>query len=180
LQWLTFILFAACMLTLQSALAPRVELFGSRPDWLLVVVVFFALRARPIDAIVGAWLIGVLADLMTIERLGLIALSYGVAAGLVASIRDALFRYGAWTQFVVTLLVCVVIQGAWCCYRRLLYDPAQSVFVDLTLGVLLTSVYTAAWAPLFHWLLSPMSRLLGLPRPRYAYPGLSRVGDVSV
>jgi len=58
MRWLSFLLLGVVLLTLQSAVAPRIELLGARPDWLLVVVVFFAMHAPPRDAVIGAWIIG--------------------------------------------------------------------------------------------------------------------------
>lgn len=158
MRWLTFSLCAAAALTLQSALAPYVELFGIRPDWLLVVVVFFALYARPTEAVLGAWIIGFCADLMTIERLGLMALSYALAALLVISIRDYLFCHRPATQFAVTLMVCLMVRAVWCGYRRILYDPAESILLDGIADVAAGSIYTAGWALPVDRLLWAMSR----------------------
>ncbi len=180
MRWLAFLLCAAVALALQSALAPYAELFGVRPDWILVVVVFFALYARATDAAIGAWIIGFGADLMTIERIGLMALTYTVAAMFITSIRDYLFCYRPETQFIVTLITCLCIRVCWFFYRRVLYDPAESVVLDLLLQVVAVSIYTAAWALLIHRLLSPMSRLWGVPRPRYTHAGLSRAVANSV
>ncbi len=177
MRWVTFTILAAIMLTLQSAIAPRLELFGARPDWLLVVVVFFALHASPKDATLGACIVGGCADLMTIERLGFLALSYGLAAVAVASVREYLFRRRAVTQFIVTLIVCLLLRLAWTVYRRMSYDAASSLLTTLMIDVLLVSVYTAAWAPFLHTALLGMSRTFGLPRPRYTYAGLHRMGD---
>ena len=168
---LAFILLAAIMLTLQSSVAPRLELVGARPDWLLLVVVFLALHARASDAVIGAWIIGVCADLMTVERLGLIALSYGLVATVVVSVRDYLFRYRMVTQFVVTLAACLLVRVAWTVYHHTLYGPAGPLLVNLTMDVLLASIYTAAFAPPLHRGLLRMSRTLGLARPRYTYAG---------
>ena len=55
MRWPAFGICAICVLTLQVAIAPRFELFGQRPDWLLVVIVFFALYSRSTDAVLGAW-----------------------------------------------------------------------------------------------------------------------------
>ena len=166
MRWLTFLLLMVIALTLQSALAPRLEVFGVRPDWLLVVVVFFAMHATARDATFGAWLIGGCADLLTVERLGLLALSYGLAALAVLSVREYLFRHRVWPQFLVTLGACLLIRLAWTVYCRALYDPAGSLWVDLMGGIVMVSLYTALWAPVVHWVLLPMWRTLGLPRPR--------------
>jgi rod shape-determining protein MreD len=180
MRWLTFLLAAAVVLTLQSALAPFVELFGARPDWLLVLVVVVALFARPTEAVVGAWIIGFCADLMTIERLGLMALSYMLAALFVISIRGYLFRYRATTQFAVTLMASLLVRAAWLVYRRALYDYAEPIFLDLAVQVVLASIYTAVWAWPAHKCVLPLSRWLGLPRPRYTHAGLDRTAGAHV
>jgi rod shape-determining protein MreD len=180
MRWVTFLVLAVVVLTLQSVVAPRLELLGARPDWLLVVVVFFALRAAPRDAVLGAWVLGACADLMTIERFGLLALSYGLAGAAVTSVREYLFRSRPLTQFVVTLLVCLLLRFAWLLYRRMLYDPAGSLLVDMAIDVVTASVYTAAWAPVWHAVLGRMPRTFGLPRPRYTFAGLRRMGAADV
>ena len=65
MRWVVFLVLAVPILTAQSALSQRMELFGARPDWLLVLVVFVALHARRHDAVLGAWVLGMAADLMT-------------------------------------------------------------------------------------------------------------------
>ena len=180
MRWLSFILLAATALTLQSAIAPRFELFGVRPDWLLVIVVFFAMHASPRDAAIGAWIIGGCADLMTIERLGLMALTYTLVAVAVTSVRDYVFRDRALTQLLLTLVVSVLVRLAWTVYSRLLHDPGGALFVDLVLEVVIASVYTAVWAPLLHKGLLRMSRTFGLARPRYTYAGQQRMGITGV
>lgn len=180
MRWLTFFVLAVAMLVLSSAVAPRVTFFGIWPDWLLVTVLFFALYARPLDAVLGAWILGALADLMTVERLGFLALSYALAALLVASLREYLFRYRPAVQFVLVFSVSLLLRLVWTLYRGVLYDSGQSlggiVFVDWLLG----SLYTAAWAPLMFKVLLSMSRSLGIPQPRYTFAGLHRLGGMRV
>jgi rod shape-determining protein MreD len=168
-RWLTFILLAVVALTLQTAVAPRVAPFDIRPDWLLIVVVFIALHAPPRAAIVGAWIIGGLADLMTIERLGLVAVSYTLAATFIISIREYLFRYRTTTRFVVTLTACLLVRALWTGYSRAVYDLERSLLAALTLDVLLASVYTALWALPVHEGLRRVSRTFGLVRLRYNF-----------
>ena len=102
MRWISIIVLAIVVLTIQSALVPRIAVFGARPDLILLVAVFFAMHAPWRDAILAAWILGAVADLMTIERFGLLSATYAVAALLVASARDYLFRYNAFSQFVVT------------------------------------------------------------------------------
>ena len=180
MRWLSFILCSAIVLTLQSAIAPRCEILGARPDRLLVIVVVFAMHALPHDAVLGAWGIGACADLMTIERPGLLALSYTLTALCVAATREYFFRYRARTQFFVTLTACLLTHTAWLVYQRVLYDPRPNVVADFVTGVLAASLYTAAWAPLTHKLFLRMSRTFGIGRPRYTYAGLHRLDAARV
>jgi rod shape-determining protein MreD len=180
MRWLTFLTCAAVGFTVQSALAPRFELFGIRPDWLLVVVVFFALYARPSEAVIGAWVLGIGADLMTVERLGFLALSYALAALFVIAIREYLFCHRPATQFAVTFLASLLIRLVWFGYRHLLYDPVGSIVWDFIGQVVLVSMYTAVWAPLIDKPLWSMARLFGIPRPRYTHAGLDRTVGAGV
>lgn len=175
MRWLTFSICGIIVLTLQSTIAPRFSLFGAGPDWLLVVVVFFALNARLADAALAAWALGACADLMTIERPGLLAISYTLAALLVSSVREYSFREHAMTQFVIVLLMGFLVRSAWLIYRHLLYDPAGSVFLELLGYVFWGALYTAIWAPPAHKVLLSLARTFGLARPRYSYAGLHRM-----
>lgn len=180
MRWFAFGILAAVLLTLQSSVAPWLEVFGARPDWLLVAVVFLGLYARGRDAIIASWVIGACADLMTIERFGLLAVSYTLAAILVTVAREYLLRYRPRTQFVVTLVVCLLLQTAWLVYRRASYGPVGSIVVEWVGRPVLTAVYTACWAPPVHWILLNMSRLLGIVHPRYRYSGMRATSGADV
>ena len=169
MRWVMFILVALVVLTIQSAVAPRVELLGARPDWLLVIVVFFALHACRRDAVLAAWMVGACADLMTIERFGLIALSYVLVALCVLSCRDYLFRLSSMTQFVVTMVACFLVRSGWIVYGRVMYGFADTLLSDLMIDVIATSVYTAFWAPPVHICFLRIRGAFGLARPRYGY-----------
>lgn len=159
---------AFLVLVLQSALAGRVELAGARPDWILVFVVFLGLYARGPQAIVAGLVLGASADLLTLERFGLLATSYAAAGATVAGVREFLFRYRATTQFVVTLAAALLLQAAWLVHRRLAYSAAAIGYHSLGLA-LLASVYSAAWAPIIHGGLLRAARWIGVPRPKYRF-----------
>ena len=169
MRWLPFMLIAGVVLILQATIAPRLELYGSRPDWLLVLVVVVALHARMADAALGAWIVGACADLMTIERCGLIAISYVLLTTAVIAVREFLFCRRAITQFVVTLIIGIVIHGAWLMYRRTMYPSTLPVFDDMVVRVLFVAVYTAMWAPPIHACLLRLRKPLGFTAPRFRY-----------
>ncbi len=176
MRWVIFAIFVGFVVTLQTAFAPRFELLGARPDWLIITVVFIALHAPQRDAVIGAWLIGACADLMTIERFGLIALGYLLVAVVVAGIRETLFRHRWTTHLIVTIIAGVLVRAAWMGYRRAIYDTNVTLMADLTTDVVLVTLYTAAWAPIAHMLLLKIAVPLGFKKPRYSYAGLHRTG----
>jgi rod shape-determining protein MreD len=180
MRWATYIVLAAVLLTMQSALAPAVEIRGVRPDWLLVGAVFLGLYVPARHAITAAWVLGLCADLLTVERPGLISFSYMLVAAAVCSVREYVFRYWALTQFTLTLVLALCVQTAWMMYRRTMYGPVQPLWSDWFFGAAMTSLYTAAWAPILHRALLALSGLLGIARPRYSHTGLRSVGSSNV
>ena len=161
---------AGVTLTLQSALAPSLEIAGARVDFVLIFAVFFALHAPAFDAVVVVWLVGFVADLLTVERPGLLALSYGLSATFVVNIRQYLFVRQAMTQFVLTLALCLVLRTGWLCYRHAMYTLYEGLGSALASDVLLGSAYTALCAPLIHRLLVNFIRPLGLQPPQRLEP----------
>ena len=176
MRWLGFIFCALFVLTAHSALAPRFELLGARPDWLFVFVVFFALYARGSDAVVGAWILGACADLMTLERIGLMSLSYGLTALAVVAVREYMFRHRVHTQFLLTLVLGLGVRAGWGSYRLLAYPEAGWAAWEILVEIVFGAVYTAAFAPPIHAVLLTMPRMLGLPRQRYTYSGSFSTG----
>lgn len=175
MRWLSFFILAVVVLTLQSALLPRIELFGARPDLILVVTVFFAMHAGRRDAVLAAWLLGMLADLMTIERFGLLSLSYALIAMTVTSARDFLFRYNAFSQLVVTAAASLLIGVGWLFYRRLLFDPGGALVGDIAVTLILTPIYTGLAAPPIHGAMLVLRRSFGLTPPRYTFSGVHKL-----
>jgi rod shape-determining protein MreD len=176
MRWLTFAILTVLVLTLQAAVAPRLELFSARPDFLLIVVVFLGLYAPASDAIAAGWVLGACADLMTIERFGVIALSYGLTAIIVTLLREYLFRYRVVTQTALTLTACLLVRTAWTMYYHLLYEVRGPLLRDWLVGGVIASAYTAALAPFAFRVLRWMSRPLGIPRLRGTTPLSSPLG----
>jgi len=160
--------------------APRVELYSARPDLLLIVVVFLSLYAPSNTAIAAGWVLGACADLMTIERFGLIAFSYGLTAMIVTSLREYLFRYRVVTQVAVTLTACLLVRTGWTMYCHMLYEPSGPLLRDWLISGLVASAYTAALAPFAFRVLLRMGRPLGIARPRYTYANVTSRGWTDV
>ena len=124
---------------------------------MLVLVVFYALHAPRDQAALGGWVIGALADMMTLERFGLLAICYGLSAVAAGAVREALFTKHFLTQFSVTLASAVLVLALSTVYRL-----AVGLGAGLIGPALIGCVYTAAWAPFAHSALLKAPRLLGL------------------
>ena len=170
MRWLTFLILVVLVVCLQSTVAPRLTVLGGRPDWVLVLVVFYALHARVDHALPGGWVTGGLADLMSIERFGLLSLSYALAAAAVFAVREWMFTRHPLTHFCVTLAAALAVRTVWSFYRMAMDLPGEATPV-----LLWSCVYTALWAPLVHWVLLRVPKLLGLPHPPKA-DGPDRAG----
>ncbi len=177
MRWVSFILGSLIVLTLQSVLGPRLQIGGARPDLLLVYVLFFALYGRRLHAVLGAWGLGAVADLMTVERPGLLSLTYFAAAFLVTLVRDALFRYESVTQFAIVLLTGLVVQSGWLAYRVAVYPAFAPTWGAAALSALAAAAYTALLAPVLYRAMLRAPALFGIPRTRYAYSMSADVED---
>jgi len=173
MRWAAFVPWLAILgaaLVAQTALAPALSIWGARPDWVLIIVVFFALHASQMDAVALGWLTGLAADLLSVERCGLLAGSYLLVAATVVSIREYLFVRQATTQALLCFALAAITQLLWLVYRRVMYDFPESVVGDFSSSVLLSAVYTGLFAPLIHQPLVRVLKPLGLGRPRRLDP----------
>ena len=161
---------ALILLVLQSTVAGRIEIAGARPDWLVAFVVFLGLYGNRGQAIIAGLAIGAAADLLTVERFGLLAGSYTLLAAAVVSVRDLVFRYRASTHFALTFVAAGLLQTGWLVWRWRCYGVSDSVGRIMGL-MLLGSLYSAVWAPIMHGALLRAARWIGVPRPRYGFSG---------
>jgi rod shape-determining protein MreD len=157
MKLLFLILSSVLTLTAQSVLAPHVEIWGVRPDWILPWVIFLTMRARPLEALFAAWCIGLLADLLTLERLGLLSLTYLLVAAFVVSVRAYLFVRRAATLAVLTLLCGVGVQCAWWIVRRAAYGSPAALVPPF----LFAPIYSAVCSWILHFPWATVARLCG-------------------
>lgn len=169
MNWLAFSALVILTFVMQSTLAVRLEIFGVRPDWMLVVMVFYAMHARAPQCIVAGWFMGLLADCATLERAGLVSVTYGLTATLVTLVREYVFRFGWISQLLVTVGACFFVRVLWFLYRLVVYGAYESAMFDVGKGIVLTAIYTGLWAPPMHFALLRFAKALGVPRRKHVY-----------
>ncbi|MEK6799159.1 MAG: rod shape-determining protein MreD [Planctomycetota bacterium] len=164
MSWLAFAIVAALTLAAQSTVAPRLEIGPARPEWTLVIVVFYALHAPRREALIAAWILGAAADLLTIERYGVLSFSYLLAAGAVVLVREALVRADSLAHVGVTFAVVGLIQAAWLAYASLAHAAVGGFTGAAIAACLFSAAYTSLWALVIDRVLLASWRALGLPR----------------
>lgn len=162
MRWLTFAILAACAVCFQTTLAARFELLGMRLDLVFVVLVHYALQSHSSEGLLAGWCLGVMVDLTSLERLGVVALVYGLAALAIWSMRELMFRKHPLTHFMVTAVSCLCAQFALQGYAKIVHGPeiAWAVLLARSVGA---AVFTGLGAVLVHHLLLKIPRVLGLP-----------------
>lgn len=158
MKWGPFIILALIALVLQTSVASWVQIHSVRPDLLLVLAVFYALWGPWPEGAIAAWLLGLLADLHSLDRIGLHALCFGLAALAIVYVRQVVFRDHAVTQIAITFVFAVLVHLLAGAYRSWGGSGEAGVFTP----ALLTGVYTAIVAPYVHWLLLRLGRWTGL------------------
>ncbi len=169
MRWPAFACCAALGLVLQTTLAPRLAIAGQRPDFVFVLVVFFGLYAPRKDAYIAGWVLGLMTDLMSIERLGVFSIAYCLVAVSVSSVRSFVFLKNAVTHVIVTLLAAALVHVGLVAYRAYLYPGSIGGAGGIATEVALAAAYTALWAPLIDHLLLKGSGVLGLHTSRYSH-----------
>lgn len=180
MRWLTFAACAAIGLVLQTTIAGRAAIFNIRPDWMFVLVVFFALYGRRPDVYLAGWILGMATDMMSIERLGLLAVGYTLTAVTVSAARDLVFLKSAVTHFAVTLTAGLFLHAGLTAYRIVVFADSAAGWGVILLDGTATALYTAVWAVPMHHVLLKLSGRLGLHTSRYSHKRLVVLGSSRV
>lgn len=99
---MSFVWFLA--ITIQMAIAARIELFGVQGDLMLLIAVCAGLAAGPDRGAIVGFFTGLVFDLMLQSPFGLSALTYCLVAYMVGSLQDSFLR-AAWWIPVVTAVI---------------------------------------------------------------------------
>lgn len=96
-----FVGIAAAAVVLDSAVAPEIEIFGARPDFLVLVVAYAALVLGARPATVMGFVLGLIVDAEQPEYLGLHALALSLIGYVTAGAWEHLVRSSVFVQVSV-------------------------------------------------------------------------------
>jgi rod shape-determining protein MreD len=162
-RWIVWTCLGLLVVSMQTTLAPHVQIGVIRPDWPFLLVVALALAAPKREALVGALLIGLFVDLCTVLPLGTFTVVYGLAAQLIVLARELLFRDALLTHVALTFTVGALVQFL-IALLRLFQDGAEQYAGSPLWEALGITLYTTLWSVPGHWLFLRARRWLGLGR----------------
>ncbi len=159
MKWFSFSVLAVVAVILQTSVTPLLQIQSIRPDLMFALAVFYALWGPWPDAAIAGWILGLVVDLQSVDRVGVHALCFGCAAWAIMRIRQIVFRDHAITQILVTLLFTMLVQVMVGWYNRWGSDSEGDAILW---PALMTGTYTAICAPYVHWTLMRLGRWTGL------------------
>src|ERR1041384_2202503 len=104
MRWLPYFILAYVALGLQAGISAEVAVWSARPNLVLIAAIFIALHAPRETALLGCFVMGLLQDLLSIQPLGLFALSYGLVGMFVISTQEIVYREHPLTHVSLALM----------------------------------------------------------------------------
>ena len=152
--WLT--LGVALVLTAVALPALAPPAFGwFRPQWAVLVLLFWVMTAPEAVGMVSAWVAGLLVDSLTGSLLGQHALTYVLIAWAGLSLHQRLRMYSVVQQALIVFLTVLGAEVLAALLLRLARGQA------LSFAMIWTPVVTALFWPLVYGALAPLRRWLG-------------------
>lgn len=170
MRWLPFLILAYLIVALQMALGGFLAWGGVKPNLILPVAVFIVINARREEALLGAFILGVLQDLPSQQPPGLYAFSYGLMALFMVGMRSALYRDHLLTHFFTTFAGGLLVGGVvWLNeWARPVLQHLENAARPSVSHQFFIALYSALLAPLLLAGLVRIKRVFGfrLPTPR--------------
>ena len=101
-----FLVFAAAVLSIARLPADSYEWIGLwQPQWLLLLLTYWALRVGSRLGVLWAWFAGCIVDVLLGEPLGLNGLIFATITYLLLRFRERFAMYGAIQQVLIVFIV---------------------------------------------------------------------------
>lgn len=185
MNWLVFLIVAWLVLGMEVGLRDAFQVGASSiaPSFLMVLVVFVGLWARPATLLVASAVLGVLMDLVhqvptrdgeTVVIVGPWALGCMAAGYTVLNFRGMMFRRNPITAGILTVIAGAVAAAVVVALLRVRSSYDRIEFGGATLELwprLASALYTGVVAIPMTWLLHRLGGLMGFRRPMEAVAG---------
>jgi rod shape-determining protein MreD len=161
MRWISYFILSYLALGVQIGAGEYLRIGGGRPDLVLLAVIYIAINAPREAALLGAFFLGLMVDLVSLQPLGLYALAYGVVAVFVVSMEELVYRENPVTHFIVALITSLLVSTV-ALVHGWIFKPLLPLGEQFS-----TALYTAILAPIVLGILQRMKRAFAFkPRRR--------------
>lgn len=116
--WLSFPILALAA-TAQATFLPQIRLVNGQPDLVFLIVLAWSIRAAPVQAVVWAFVGGIMQDLLSAVPVGTSTLGLLIVIALLEGLRSQLARVGVFTYiglvlvggFIIKIVLLAVLIG---------------------------------------------------------------------
>ncbi len=163
MRWVRFAVLIVVAAVLQASLADVVAIKNIKPDFLLILVVFFAIYCNTFDAIITSFAIGFAADLSIGTAMGPQMISLGLIGTLLANLRR-IITIGKMPYQSLAIFATGIVSGLLAVFLSYLkkHPPTENVYTIL----LWTSLYSAIIGP---FLFLPTAWLMRIKIQRFGH-----------
>jgi rod shape-determining protein MreD len=167
MRWLRITGAFLVVALIQATVLPGVQIGRARPDLLLVMVVYIAVRepqraGRQWDAFWVGWIAGLMTDLYAIGStipFGGTALTFGIGAAMIARVGTELYLDSIIAQVLVSGAVAATVHTVLAVTRVAFVDAPFTVAIGSALRI---AAYTAGAAPLVFATMRPLQGFFGV------------------
>ena len=147
------ILLITLALLLQSTFFGRFDLYGVRPDLVVMVLIFLASEESPVVCIYYGFFIGFLQDVYSPEYLGFNAFTMSVMAFFLGIVKERLTVENFSVRLLITLLACMVHDIVYLSlYTRFDMPVLVQMFIRESIpGAVYTSVLAVLLIKVWQW-----------------------------
>ena len=150
------ILLVALALLIQSSMPGKLDIYGIRPDFALLVLIFLSYESSPARVILYGFLIGFFQDIYSPEYLGYNAFTMSLTAFFLGIVKERLTVENYTVKLFSTLIICLVHDGL---YLSLYTKFDLSILVPLFTresfpGAVYTSILAIAFIRVWEWVQS--------------------------
>ena len=159
MRWFRFAVFIALVSVLQASLLLDIIAlppFSSKPNLLLILLVFFAVHGNTTDAIITSFVIGFAADISIGSAMGSHTISFGLFGTALAYLHRVIaIRKVSYQSLAI--LVTAFLAGSLAHFLALL--KGQSPVLNVYTAILGSALYSAIVGPIFFLLAAWFMRI---------------------
>jgi rod shape-determining protein MreD len=160
MRWPAYLILVYFAIGAQIGMGEFLRIGGAKPDLVLLAVIFITVNAPRDAALLGAFVIGIMTDLVTLSPLGLYAFTYALIGMFVVSTQELVYRAHPVTHFSLAL-VGGLMTGMILLIHGWIKGPSVSAS-----EMFASALYTAILAPILLGLLNQMRKAFAFKQRR--------------